>query len=215
MNPAPRATKKEVVTAYRTQEILAAARRSMEQRGLEVTMGEIAAAAGVAKGTLYLYFQGKEELIHALMSQVGENLLQDLEAILDTPDSPPEKLQQVVAMLLRYVEREGVLFPAYVRESLRKEQPTGKGPWRPVQELEEKFLTRLSRFFAQGMEAGAFQDANPRLLSLLLRGVIQAVGFYQMTEAPRDVSKEALPVLLTLITAGIVRQADSSLEAAK
>ncbi len=57
----PKATKKEIVTAFRTQEILAAARQLLDQRGLEaMTMEEIAAAAGVAKGTVYLYFQSKD-----------------------------------------------------------------------------------------------------------------------------------------------------------
>jgi AcrR family transcriptional regulator len=79
MTYSPRTTKKEVVTAFRTREILAAARKLMEQRGLEaVTMEEIAGAAGVAKGTIYLYFPSKDDLIQALITQVGESLLRDI-----------------------------------------------------------------------------------------------------------------------------------------
>ena len=66
-------TKKEIVTEFRTREILAAARRLMQSRGLEaITMEEIAAAAGVAKGTVYLYFQGKDDLIQALIPRWGK-----------------------------------------------------------------------------------------------------------------------------------------------
>ena len=36
-------------------------------------MEEIATAAGVAKGTIYLYFQGKEDLLQDLITQVGEH----------------------------------------------------------------------------------------------------------------------------------------------
>ena len=51
-------TKKEVVAAFRTGEILAAARGLMDRQGADaITMDEIAQAAGVAKGTLYLYFR--------------------------------------------------------------------------------------------------------------------------------------------------------------
>src|SRR5512143_1693610 len=96
-------TKKEMVTAFRTREILAAARDVIERRGLEaVTMEEIALAAGVAKGTIYLYFQGKDDLIQALISQVGEHILADIEAVLAGDDSPPEKLRQVTAVLMNY-----------------------------------------------------------------------------------------------------------------
>ena len=81
-----KATKKEIVTAFRTREILAAARSLLEQRGPEaMTMEEIAAAAGVAKGTVYLYFQSKDDLILALITQVGENIIQDVEASLRWP----------------------------------------------------------------------------------------------------------------------------------
>ncbi len=112
MNASPKATKKEIVTAFRTREILAAARQLLEQRGPEaMTMEEIAAAAGVAKGTVYLYFQSKDHLLQALLTRVGENLMQDLEASLVAPGTPPEKLIRIVSVLLEYLNRERLLFP--------------------------------------------------------------------------------------------------------
>jgi AcrR family transcriptional regulator len=105
-------TKKDIVTAFRTQEILAAARKLLEQQGLEsLTMEEIAAAASVAKGTLYLYFQSKDDLIQALLTQVGENILKDLEMALTDPGAPPEKLTRVVTVILGYLNRERLWFP--------------------------------------------------------------------------------------------------------
>jgi AcrR family transcriptional regulator len=209
-----RKTKKEVITAFRTREILDAARRVMEHRGLEATMEEIAAAAGVAKGTLYLYFPGKEDLMRALMNQVGEKLLQDLEAIVAGDYSATEKLKSAVAMLLGYLERERVLFPAYAREFLRRDQPARRSPWRPIRELEEESLALLTRLFAEGMAAGQFYPANPRLLAFMLRGLIRAMGFYQMQEPSQDAVKEGLSALLTLLSAGIIRHTDSSTEVA-
>jgi AcrR family transcriptional regulator len=214
MSSAPRPTKKEVVTAFRTREILAAARRVMERHGLEAaTMEEIAASAGVAKGTLYLYFQGREELIQALMSQVGENLLTDLEAILNQSGSPNEKLSHVVVLLLDYLERERVLFPVYARDLQRGPQPEPKqGRWRTIREMEEQFVALLTRLFAEGIEAGLFVPANPKLLTFLVRGLVRAVGYYQMMEGEKDAVREALPLLLTLLSSGLSRQVDSPRE---
>ena len=124
MPASPKATKKEIVTAFRTREILAAARSLLEQRGPEaMTMEEIAAAAGVAKGTLYLYFQSKDDLILALITRVGENIIRDVEASLEAPGTPPEKLIRMVSVLLEYLNRERLLFPMYARELL----PGGAG----------------------------------------------------------------------------------------
>ena len=198
-----KATKKEVVTAFRTKGILSAARQLVGLRGLEaVTMDEIAAAAGVAKGTIYLYFRGKDNLIQTLVAQAGENILMGLETILATALSPKDKLQQVVAMLLDHLERERVLFPIYLRDIMRG----GRGG--RLQELEEKFLSQLTQLFAEGIAQGQFIPADPRLFTFLVRGLVRAVGHYQMAERREDAVKEALPVLSTLIFAGLTRRSN-------
>lgn len=215
MNPALKPTKKEIVTEFRTREILAAARRLMQSRGVEaVTMEEIAAAAGVAKGTLYLYFQGKDELVQALISQVGENMLAGIEAVVASLGSPPEKIQQVASLILDYLMRERALFPAYARDILRRGRGTSPAYWRHLHEMEEKFVNLVTRLFAEGIASGHFIQADPRLLTFLLRGMVRAVGYYQMAEGQDEAVKEALPVLLTLLSSGLTRQPRSTSEVA-
>ncbi|MFZ5449576.1 MAG: TetR/AcrR family transcriptional regulator [Thermodesulfobacteriota bacterium] len=201
----PKATKKEIVTAFRTREILAAARKLLEQRGLEaLTMEEIAASAGVAKGTLYLYFQSKDELILALLSQVGENILRDVEAALQAPGTPPEKLTRMVEVLLDYLDRERLLFPIYAREVLQGKQKSRESLWWHIQEMEEKFVTLMTGVFAEGIASGQFIAANPRLLTFLVRGLVRATGYYQREEKRPDAAKEALPVILNLLASGLI-----------
>ena len=208
-----KATKKEIVTAFRTREILAAARSLLEQRGPEaMTMEEIAAAAGVAKGTLYLYFQSKDDLILALITRVGENIIQDVEASLEGPGTPPEKLIRMVSVLLEYLNRERLLFPRYARELSRGERESSEGFRRRYQELEEQFVVLVTRLFAEGIAAGQFIPANPRLLTFLIRGLIRATGYYQKAEGQADAAKEALPVILTLISSGLIREKQSLAE---
>jgi AcrR family transcriptional regulator len=215
MTVSPKATKKEIVTAFRTREILAAARKLLEQRGPEaMTMEEIAADAGVAKGTLYLYFQSKDDLIQALLTRVGENIVQDLEAALQTPGTPAEKLVRVVSVLLEYLNRERLLFPIYARELLQGERESREGFRRRYLELEEQFVSLVTDLFAEGIAAGQFIPANPRLLTFLLRGLVRATGYYQKAEGQVDAAKEALPVILTLLSSGLVREKQSLTEEA-
>jgi AcrR family transcriptional regulator len=211
MELTPKATKKDIVTAFRTREILAAARQVLDQRGLEaMTMEEIAAAAGVAKGTLYLYFQSKDNLIQALLTMVGENILRDLETTLQAAGTPPEKLKRIVTVLLEYLNRERVLFPIYARELLRGRQESRRGFWRRYQELEERFVTLVTDLFTEGIAAGQFIPANPRLLTFLIRGLVRATGYYQRSEGQVDAAKEALPVILTLLSSGLIREPQST-----
>ena len=206
------ATKKEVVAAFRTGEILAAARRLMDQKGVDaLTMDEIAQAAGVAKGTLYLYFESKDELIQALLSQVGEAMARDLEAILAKPAPPRDKLQQVVVMLLNYVDRESTLFPVYLREQVRSKP--GRGTvLTTLQELEERIVALITQVFAEGIAQKQFILADPRLLTFLLKGLVRAAGYYHMTQDDKDVIQDALPVVLTLVFSGMVLNPEPTVE---
>jgi AcrR family transcriptional regulator len=211
LNLSSKATKKEIVTAFRTREILAAARRVVEERGLDaMTMDEIAAAAGLAKGTLYLYFQSKDDLLQALITLVGKNILQDMEASLQAPGSPPEKLIRMVSVLMEYLNRERLLFPIYARELLSGKREGSGGFWRNFQAMEDKFVTLVTDLFAEGIAAGQFIRANPRLLTFLIRGLIRATGYYQRAEGQVEVTNEALPVVLTLLSSGLIREPQSS-----
>lgn len=67
--PAPRTRPPDV----RRQQLLDAAERVLLDRGLaNTTIAEVAEAAGVAKGTVYLYFESKNDLLAALRSRYVE-----------------------------------------------------------------------------------------------------------------------------------------------
>ncbi len=204
----PRTTKKELVTAFRTGEILAAARRLIEHKGVEaLTMDEIAQAAGVAKGTIYLYFQSKDELIQALLSQVGETLLREVEAILAQPAPTSEKLKSVVTLFLSQVERQRALFPIYLRELVHKTgRETSLTP--KLREIEDRIIGQVTDLFAEGMAEGRFFQADPRLLAFLLKGIVRAVGYFHLVGGTDKVMAETLPVVLRLLFSGIVVPGD-------
>ncbi len=200
-----RTTKKEVVAAFRTGEILAAAHRLMGDKGVDaLTMDEIAQAAGVAKGTIYLYFQSKDELIQAMLSQVGEALAREVEAVMAKPLSPPEKLKLLATLFLHNVEKEHVLFPLYLRELVRYKTGRETSLTPKLRELEDRIMGQLTSLFAEGMAEARFIQAEPRLLAFLLKGIIRAVGYFQMTGGGDRAVQEALPTVLRLLFSGIV-----------
>jgi AcrR family transcriptional regulator len=76
----PRTKEKDV----RTSEIEQAARQVFISRGYRTaTIQEIAEKAGIAKGTVYLYYKGKEDLYTALMLPSLEYLNSRLQGLLD------------------------------------------------------------------------------------------------------------------------------------
>jgi AcrR family transcriptional regulator len=89
----------------RPDEILAAALESFAERGFAATrLEDVAARAGISKGTLYLYFKGKEELFKAVVRAALVPNLARIEALAATFQGPSavllERLLLTVASLL-------------------------------------------------------------------------------------------------------------------
>jgi len=94
----------------REQNILRAATGVLERRGMDgLTMDEVAKEAGLAKGTLYLYYGNKEDLLHAVFTGMVRNLSGRL-AALSVADLPLEKLleETVLAMLAQFKRRHDI-----------------------------------------------------------------------------------------------------------
>ncbi|MBW4083200.1 TetR family transcriptional regulator [Paenibacillus sp. S150] len=73
----------------------------------ETKMSEVAERAGIAKGTVYLYFKNKEDLFMAVTRRDCEGFLQQLEVKLQACGSLAEKLSVIAAHhLFYYYERK-------------------------------------------------------------------------------------------------------------
>jgi len=80
------------------QKILDAAEQRLWHYGFKkTTIDEIASDAGVGKGTVYLYFDGKEEIGLAIVSEYKRRNLEQIELIANDLEKPPtEKLTQML-----------------------------------------------------------------------------------------------------------------------
>ena len=82
-------TKEEVLKNYRVGEILEAARRVIGRFGFEgTTIDRVAEEARIAKGTIYLYFTNKDDLLHASVMEGLRELTLDLQRN-DKVSAPP------------------------------------------------------------------------------------------------------------------------------
>jgi len=91
--PAPRQRRKEA----RPQELLDAALALFAEKGFAATRSEeVAARAGVAKGTLYLYYPSKEELLKAVISQRLSSQITAAAEQTDAFEGPTEQLMNEV-----------------------------------------------------------------------------------------------------------------------
>jgi len=100
--------------AQRRREILKAARREFFERGFHrPTVDDVAARAEVSKGTIYLYFESKEEILAHLLLEGLELLVTEMEAVCEPAQatSPECTLESLANTYLQFCQS----YPNYFR----------------------------------------------------------------------------------------------------
>ena len=110
-------SKDDVVSAFRRDQILAAAHGVFASRGFkEATVGDIADAAGIAKGTLYLYFKSKDEVYWAALHRGLDELHALTRTALERAASPRGKLHAFIDTKVRFFDADREFFSIYFAE---------------------------------------------------------------------------------------------------
>ena len=88
---------KERQRREREELILQVAEEVLLEKGYyEASIDEIAARVGIAKGTVYLHFASKEDLIFALMMREIKQVIADVEVIANSEGSAQNKLERIL-----------------------------------------------------------------------------------------------------------------------
>jgi TetR/AcrR family transcriptional regulator, mexCD-oprJ operon repressor len=139
----------------------------------EASMGELAAAAGVGRATLYRYFPTREALLAALASEAHQELVARItDASLDRAPVP-EALQRLLRVFLTVGDRYVVL----MRERVKPHGPTER------EEFERLILAPIQALFQRGVDDGTFRDdLGADALAHLFGGLVLAA---KQTALPR------------------------------
>jgi TetR/AcrR family fatty acid metabolism transcriptional regulator len=152
-------TKEQIVKGFRTAEILEAARRVIASDGLaDASMERIASEAGIAKGTIYLYFDSKETLLARAAEQVVSDLLRRTRGAVQRTRGVRRKLEQAVRVGLEHSAEHRLFLQA-----LRKDgEPHERAPAEPAGEKLRAYLRLISGLIERGVRSGAFRAIDSR-----------------------------------------------------
>ena len=165
---------KERQREQREQLILQAAEELFLERGFyDTSVDDIAARVGIAKGTVYLHFPSKEELVLALFERNLNQFLNTLDTILSSPSSPRDKLRTVLEQVYTGVLGEhfqllhSVMQNAELRSRLNSDRQAQQDRWRALAE-------RVGSVLEEGTAAGDFDPAlpTPIMVSLFISLVL-------------------------------------------
>lgn len=171
--------------------IVAAARRLFAERGLEVTMDEIAREAGVGVGTAYRRFANRDALVDALFEERILDFVALAEAALEQED-PWDGLEH---FLWRSAEMQAA--DRGLHELLSRDQDTLER----VTRVRERVLPLVKRIATRALESGqARPDFAPLDVPILSLMLVQVVEFSR--EVDPELWRRYLALLLDGLRAG-------------
>jgi len=145
---ASRKTRKELLSEWRHGEVLQAARRIFARLGYSASnVEDIAREAGMAKGTIYLYFKSKEEVFAAVLGQDIESLTDRTIQNMSCVETFAERLMVFLNLRLAYLRDNQDFVRIYFAEF------SGPRSWSTViAEIKEKHLRRGVEFMGSCLE---------------------------------------------------------------
>ncbi|MBS0652441.1 MAG: TetR/AcrR family transcriptional regulator [Verrucomicrobia bacterium] len=181
-------------SAERRADIVKAARRLFKTKEYEkATMQDVMDALGIAKGTIYHYFKSKEDLLEAVIEDIVEQNIQQMQALVkDAKGDALQKMRLLInagrmasdnQSILDYLHKPGnyALHTRLLAAVLIKQAPL------------------YAEVIRQGCNEGIFKTGSPlECAEFILSGVqfLTDVGIYPWTQEDLSRRMQAFPKLI-------------------
>jgi TetR/AcrR family fatty acid metabolism transcriptional regulator len=158
-----------VVTDKR-EAILRAAVKVFAQKGyFNSKVSDIAGEAGIADGTVYLYFKSKDEILHSIFDQAMDVFIDEGKRELALLDKPVDRLRRIAEM---HLERLGadrdlaIVFQVELRGSIKFMQEFSAAGF-------ADYLDVIRQTVEEGQRSGVFRnDIKPVIAAKILYGAL-------------------------------------------
>jgi len=137
----------------------------MEKGYYETSIDEIAARVGIAKGTVYLHFPSKEDLVIAIFERDMQQLLQYIDSTMSSALTARGKLEAIFDLMHGGIisKRMQLLYSISNGAGLRHLLVEKKGCLR---EIWDQLSARLNSLLEEGKAAGEFDSSLPTMVML-------------------------------------------------
>lgn len=167
--------------------LLEAAKLVMAGKGVEgTTIAEIAAAADVAPGTFYNYFETREEILDAVAASLVEEFRRVMSAIQRTVDDPAERIAIAIRLFLGRV-RDDTLWGWFMARY---------APSLPILRDQTREIIR-ERIVTDGLRRRRFRLPSTRAVGDLIAGTsVTALRSILEGRAPVEIASEVAELIL-------------------
>src|ERR671919_239149 len=164
------ARKPQVAVVDKRDAILRAATEVFARHGFfQAQVADVARAAGVAAGTVYLYFRGKDDLLVSLFERTMREAIAEGTAALGDVADPIERLRTIARLHLERVGRDrdlAIVFQVELRQSTKFMEEFSSTYLRD-------YLGLIRETIASGQTAGHFRpNINPTIAAKVFFGAL-------------------------------------------
>jgi AcrR family transcriptional regulator len=182
----------------RRDAIIRAARKVFAENGFDGTsIGDISRASGTSDGLIYRYFNGKRELLSAVLENFYSDVLEHSAAAIDAQSGYRAKLSALVEQHIRVFTLDTGICRLFIAEVRTMEDYVGSA----AQALNRRYTALLSPILDAGIAEGEVSaDVDRRLARDMLFGGIEHIAWRHISAGtPIDVSKIAAVVTVMLL----------------
>ena len=147
--------------------ILQAAEDAFAEKGFHNTsMDEIAARVGIAKGTVYLHFSCKEELVVAIFTRDMQRLLEEMESAVAAESTARAKLEALLRCMYSGMRKKQALLLSSIYNGVDMRSMLAENTSR-MHELWSRMSSLVTTLLEEGKAAGEFDASLPTPVMLL------------------------------------------------
>ena len=163
----------------RRAQLLDAAVEAIRRHGPDVSMEDLAKAAGVTKPILYRNFGHRDGLTTALAARFALGLQDTLRSAMVAGNAPRETLEKTIDAYLAFVERDPEVYRFLVRRLLVNEQQSSKAPASPeltVGNFVSQVGSQVALVLGEQLRAANLDSGGAEPLAHGIVGMVHAAG---------------------------------------
>lgn len=188
--------------SFKRQSIQQAVIQLMCREGLpSVTMDRVAQEAGIAKGTIYLHYKDKQELLDDVKNSSLDPMVTRMDEVFASDASPDRKLQTYSQRYLQYFDERRDLFRIllYEREVVRVQSSRYQG------NRYKHLVDQTARAIREGVKKRIFREVDDGSIAVMfVEANVAVMNQRLMTDPPRPVEDDA-GIIADLFLTGLAR----------
>lgn len=196
--------RKEQEKEARKKDILEAALHLFAAKDFhEVTVDEIAERVGLSKGTLYLYFENKENLFFSIIQEKTRVLFSRLQSAIQSDAPYLKRLENLIQSYLSFFEEHQHYFKIIHSEKSRMDDRHRDRFKSHMVKSFYDYENLLQKFVMEGQIQGIFRKIAPETITKALRGLLNSFTFQCIFIGSKGSLVEQTPHVLDLFLNGV------------